>query len=1373
MCTYVKKIAYPMFMLSLLMLSYLAPLLSVITANADTEENPKTILFQNEKGTAQVTSLPDPTTGEITWTIEVEKNQQAAANQLAFSLSEGEQTVLPNSIQSSGTPFTYDPQRQQLMEETASSSFSQMTLTFQTKSLQTLTIKSAFLQTDEKNGQVKEDIINTTDVAVVLSENESTEATSTEAVLSDTQDQTEASEKKVVTTSSESQQQTASNTASKTIESTLDTQASAPAASQLSSGGIFKNDVPEVDDALLGEAQYFHIFANHATLNTHTNGNLAVGELNGNVNFGTSIQDGSLPTEINYIQKVNTIANSSFVSGTDSRKNKVVFGPSVTVDLADQNQQPAVFVNGQRMDHLKTSEVFQDQSASEPYIDFKKVFSTLQATSERLGAYPQTPGVTKDFTDNNQRVINTARAENDTQEVVLTLTDEQGNPLDDGVYELQNKKTHKEVDEEVTNDDGQVIETDLPEGDYSFVETEAPDGYLIDKKPISFSADTIDEEDQKVVVTLSKTELEKDTPITIKGLTKGTSPVLINVDTEGASTVNIKSQIKLEYTDGTTRNSHETEAFDDAVILWNFINQPENQMLSINSPFQGTILAVGDTVDVHQNVDGSIIADTVLVNAETHRWDLQANETVVPIIKLAAMNHLLSLDTTTVSGTKTWDDYDNKFNTRPTSITVQLLQNGEVFQTKTVTPNKEGEWHYEFTDLPTTDESGQTYDYAIQETPVEGYTTKVNGYDLVNTYRNTETTEVSGTKTWNDYDNKFNTRPESITVKLIQNDKEINKQVVKSDNHGNWTYRFDKLPKYDAEGKVYTYTIQEENVPEYTTKVNGYDLVNTYRNTETTEVSGTKTWNDNDNKFNTRPESITVKLMRNGEKYAEKNVKSDNHGNWTYRFDKLPKYDAEGKVYTYTIQEENVPEYTTKVNGYDLVNTYRNTETTEVSGTKTWNDNDNKFNTRPESITVKLMRNGEKYAEKNVKSDNHGNWTYRFDKLPKYDAKGKAYTYTIQEENVPGYISEVNGYDLVNTETTTVSGRKTWNDNDNQFNTRPENITVKLMRNGEKYAEKNVKSDNHGNWTYRFDKLPKYDAKGKAYTYTIQEEKVSGYTTKVNGYDLVNTYRNNETTEVSGTKTWNDYDNKFNTRPESITVKLMQNDEKYAEKIVKADKKGNWSYRFDKLPKYDAEGKAYTYTIQEEKVSGYTTKVNGYDLVNTYRNTETTEVSGTKTWNDYDNKFNTRPESITVNLMQNGEKYAEKIVKADKEGNWTYRFDKLPKYDAEGKAYTYRIQEVKVPDYTTKVNGYDLVNTYTGPETPKTPSDPKKPQVPLSPKKPDTSKQPEDDNKNDANHATTEKRLPKTNERSSYEWSILGSILLVTSVGMLYRRKHS
>nr|WP_232845936.1 hypothetical protein [Enterococcus innesii] len=81
MLTYVKKIAYPIFMLSLLVMSYVTPLLPVVTAHANTEGSTKTVLFQNEKGTAQVTSLPDPTTGEITWSIQVEKtNKQQLIN---------------------------------------------------------------------------------------------------------------------------------------------------------------------------------------------------------------------------------------------------------------------------------------------------------------------------------------------------------------------------------------------------------------------------------------------------------------------------------------------------------------------------------------------------------------------------------------------------------------------------------------------------------------------------------------------------------------------------------------------------------------------------------------------------------------------------------------------------------------------------------------------------------------------------------------------------------------------------------------------------------------------------------------------------------------------------------------------------------------------------------------------------------------------------------------------------------------------------------------------------------------------------------------------------------------------------------------------
>ena len=44
----------------------------------------------------------------------------------------------------------------------------------------------------------------------------------------------------------------------------------------------------------------------------------------------------------------------------------------------------------------------------------------------------------------------------------------------------------------------------------------------------------------------------------------------------------------------------------------------------------------------------------------------------------------------------------------------------------------------------------------------------------------------------------------------------------------NWKYEFTKLPKYDEDGKEIEYTVDEENVPEYSKKIEGYDLINTH-----------------------------------------------------------------------------------------------------------------------------------------------------------------------------------------------------------------------------------------------------------------------------------------------------------------------------------------------------------------------------------------------------------------------------------------------------------------------------------------------------------------------------------------------------------------
>ncbi|WP_140152273.1 Cna B-type domain-containing protein, partial [Bacillus thuringiensis] len=132
---------------------------------------------------------------------------------------------------------------------------------------------------------------------------------------------------------------------------------------------------------------------------------------------------------------------------------------------------------------------------------------------------------------------------------------------------------------------------------------------------------------------------------------------------------------------------------------------------------------------------------------------------------------------------------------------------------------------------------------------------------------------------------------------------------------------------------------------------------------------------------------------------------------------------------------------------------------------------------------------------------------------------------------------------------------------------------------------------------------------------------------------------NVKTTSVSGTKMWNDNNNKFGKRPESITVQLLQNGTEFKTEIVKADKEGNWNFSFKDLPKYDGQGTEFQYTVSEVKVDGYETKVDGTTITNTYKNTETTELSGKKVWEDYNNKFGKRPESITVQLLQNGTEF--------------------------------------------------------------------------------------------------------------------------------------
>ena len=624
--------------------------------------------------------------------------------------------------------------------------------------------------------------------------------------------------------------------------------------------------------------------------------------------------------------------------------------------------------------------------------------------------------------------------------------------------------------------------------------------------------------------------------------------------------------------------------------------------------------------------------------------------------------------TTEVEGTKTWNVPEG--NKLPEKITVDLLRNGEVIDSKGVTAA--GEWKYSFDNLPKYSEDGKTaYTYTVKEEPVKGYISKVEGCDIINTI--TGTTSVEGTKSWNvPAGTKL---PEKIKVYLIRNGESIDSKKVTADD--NWAYSWTELPKYSEDGKTaYTYTIEEEPVKGYISKVEGYDIINTI--TGTTSVEGTKTWNIPEG--TTLPESITVNLLRNGEKIDSKKVTATDK--WKYSWTDLPKYSNDGmSEYTYAVDEEPVAGYNKTVEGFNITNTKSDVVT--VEGTKTWNVPEG--TKLPEKITVNLLRNGEKIDSKEVTAKD--NWTYKWTDLQAYSPDGKiAYTYTVSEDPVEGYTTAVAGTNITNTitGTTEVKGTKSWNV---PAGTKlPEKITVDLLRNGEKIDSKEVTADD--NWTYSWTELPKYSEDGKtAYTYTIEEEPVKGYTSEVKGYDIINTITG--TTKVEGTKSWNVPEG--TKLPEKITVDLLRNGEVIDSKGVTAA--GEWKYSFDNLPKYSEDGKtAYTYTVKEEPVKGYISKVEGCDIINTI--TGTTSVEGTKSWNVPEGTK--LPESITVNLYQNGTLYDTKEVTA--EDGWSYTWEKLPKYSEDGHtAYTYTVDETNVPDgYNKIVSEYNIINTITG-----------------------------------------------------------------------------
>ena len=208
---------------------------------------------------------------------------------------------------------------------------------------------------------------------------------------------------------------------------------------------------------------------------------------------------------------------------------------------------------------------------------------------------------------------------------------------------------------------------------------------------------------------------------------------------------------------------------------------------------------------------------------------------------------------------------------------------------------------------------------------------------------------------------------------------------------------------------------------------------------------------------------------------------------------------------TYKVKEKTAPtgyelndtEYTLQVTstGGALQTITDKPIKTNISVTKTW------VGPKAGPVTIHLFANGTDTGS-TLTLDDSNNWTGSFTNVRKYDQSGTEIQYTIDEDAVVDYTTNVSGdaasgYTVVNTNTGTFSipVTKTW------VGPKAGPVTIHLFVNGTDTGS-TLTLDDSNNWTGSFTNVRKYDQSGTEIQYTISEDTVNGYDTTISGNQI-------------------------------------------------------------------------------------------------------------------------------------------------------------------------------------------------------------------------------------------------------------------------------
>ena len=280
---------------------------------------------------------------------------------------------------------------------------------------------------------------------------------------------------------------------------------------------------------------------------------------------------------------------------------------------------------------------------------------------------------------------------------------------------------------------------------------------------------------------------------------------------------------------------------------------------------------------------------------------------------------------------KYWIDDNNSMKTRPAFVTIKA-EHKTTHVVKTYVLNEANNWQAQ-TDIKRGEEGNYTFSEVcdapnyerIDKEPTGTWDKDTYTASYTNRYYKGGNVKIVVKKSWDDSNNSDGIRPDSVVVKLYQNGKYIDQDVLNSSN--NWSTEFNDLPKQDDVGEDYEYEVKEES----TSVINGnaktgYEVAYEVKEstdtssditTITTDITNThtpktvqktirKTWDDENDQDKIRPDSVRFNLLVNGKDVVD-TVTLNSENGWKARSKVLPKCENGNEIeYTWEEVKEDV-----------------------------------------------------------------------------------------------------------------------------------------------------------------------------------------------------------------------------------------------------------------------------------------------------------------------------------------------------------------------------------------------------------------------------------------------------------------------------------